>query len=389
MPKRASLKPVETSRDGAKWVVNLPERYSQTGRRERHFFETKAVAQTFCDQIKTKVENFGSQAQLLTPTQSEQALQAFEKLSEYKISLNTVIEDWIARRKQSGASIPFTQLLDDFANGGRRQRPRSMSYRRSIVQIRNRLVSLQDRLVSELTPRDIENAVQGMTPSVRNYTLKILSCAFNLGVVRGYMSENPVRKVEQTHVLSKEIAVFTPPQVASILSSAEENDPALIPFLAISFFAGVRRSELLRMDWSYVELAEEYIRLPKNITKTRQGRHIPIEPNLAKWIAPHSQVSGPIVPYSSDTLRKHERILRTKHCVPSIKHGPRHCYGTYWLAMHGNIDRLMLSMGHTDFETTQEHYAKAATQREARAFWDIHPSRNSTSLKLVPFAQAV
>ena len=389
MPKRAALKPVETNRETAKWMVNLPERYSQTGRRERHFFETKAVAQTFCDQIKTKVANYGSQAQVLSPTLVEQAAQAFEKLSAYKVSLNTVVEDWIARRKQATTSVPFSQLLDDFANGGRQQRPRSSSYRRSITQIRNRLVTLQEQLVSEITPHDVEIAVQGMTPSVRNYTLRILSCAFNLGISRGYMSENPVRKVEQTHVFSKEIAVFTPLQVAAVMSAAEKNDQELIPFLAISFFAGVRRSELLRMDWSYVQLAENYIRLPKSITKTRQARHIPIEKNLANWLVPHAQSSGVIVPFSSNVLRNRERILRTKHKVPSIKHGPRHCYGTFWLAMHGNIDRLMLSMGHTDFETTQEHYAKAATQKEARAFWEIQPSTEAVSGKLVQFADAV
>jgi len=41
MPRRASLEPIKTKRLTAKWMVNLPVRYSQTGRRERHFFDTK------------------------------------------------------------------------------------------------------------------------------------------------------------------------------------------------------------------------------------------------------------------------------------------------------------------------------------------------------------
>jgi integrase len=383
MPKRASLRPVETDRKSAKWMVNLPVRYSRSGRRERHFFDTKSMAQTFCDQIKTSVENYGSQAQILSPAQLEQASQAFEKLAEFKISLNAVVEEWISKRKLANASIPFEQLLDEFSRGGRRQRPRSMSYTQSINQIRKRLTCLHGRVVSEITPRDIEKAVEGMVPSVRNYTLKILSCAFNVGISRGYMTENPVRKVELTHVTSGEIAVYTPPQVATMMSIAEETNQPLIPFLAISFFAGVRRSEILRMDWSYVHLDEQYIRLPKTITKTRQGRHIPIEPNLLKWLTPFVQSVGPIVPFSGDALRKRERALRAKHNIPCIKHGPRHCYGTYWLAMHGNIDRLMLSMGHTDFETTQQHYAKAATQKDARAFWEIEPLSDLAVRKIV------
>lgn len=373
MPKRASLQPLKTTGRSAKWAVNVPAKYSETGRRERHFFSTKDVAETFCAQIRTRLENYGTQATLLSPGQAEQATQAFEKLLPYGVSLNVVVEEWIARRRQAEASVLFEQLLDEFANAGRRNRQRSAGYRKSILQTRNRLTSLHRRIVSEITPQEIEKAVKPMKPSVRNYTLRILACAFNLGVVRGYLAENPVRRVEQTDIPSKEITVYTPRQVAKVMAVALEHEPALVPYYAIGFFAGIRRSELLRMDWSHVRVRERYIRLPKEITKTGQGRHIPVETNLAKWLGSHVQDSGPIVPCSSNQLREKERDLRGKHKVKIIKHGPRHCYGTYWLAMHENIDRLMLSMGHTNFETTQEHYAKAATRKDARLFWKIAP----------------
>jgi len=388
MARKASLEPIQTTRKIGKWMVNLPSRYSQTGKRERHFFRTKDTAETFCNQARTRIGNYGTQAALLTPGQAEEAVQAFDKLASFGVSLNRVLEDWIVRRKQSQSSIHFEKLLDEFALAGRKNRARSAGYRQSIQQVRNRLISLHGRVVSEITPREIEEAVHGMTPSVRNYTLKILSCAFNLAVARSFATENPLRKVEQTHVVSKEIAVYSPQQVATIMSAVEENDFNLIPFFAVSFFAGVRRSELLRMDWSHVNTRERYIRLPKDLTKTNQGRHIPIEPNLRKWLIPHVREAGPVVPISHNMLRRRERALKSKHQIPIIKHGPRHCFGTYWLAMHENINRLMLSLGHTDFETTQEHYAKAATKKDAQLFWKIIPKPFSATRKVIQFSVA-
>jgi integrase/recombinase XerD len=381
MPKKAAFHPVKVPGRSSKWMVNVPATWSESGKRERNFFVSKEEAQTRCDQIKIKRLNYGTQVRLLTATQNEQASQALEKLSEYKgVSLNTVVEEWIARRKQAEASVPFERLMEEFADSGRRGRPRSQGYRQSIRQIQNRLTPLHGCIVSEVTPIQINAAVAWMKPSVRNYTLRVLSCAFNLGASRGYLGENPLRKVELVDVVTGEIAVHAPEEVAMMMATAEQRDPSVVPFLAISFFAGIRRSELLRLDWSNVVLNESFIRLPKGITKTKQGRHIPIERNLTLWLAPHVKTSGRIVPYSPRTLRVRESALRKIHNIATIKHGPRHAYGSYWLAKNESIDRLMLSLGHTDFETTQQHYAKAVTKRDADRFWAIDPSIASTNV---------
>ena len=44
--------------------------------------------------------------------------------------------------------------------------------------------------------------------------------------------------------------------------------------------------------------------------------------------------------------------LREKHKVPTIKHGARHSFASYWLAMHGDIDQLCRFLGHDDPQTT-------------------------------------
>ena len=78
-------------------------------------------------------------------------------------------------------------------------------------------------------------------------------------------------------------------------------------------------------------------------------------------------------PFSENVLRDRLAELREKHGVPTIKHGARHSFASYWLALHGDIDQLCRFLGHDDPQTTFRHYAKAATKREAQKFWAIMP----------------
>ena len=81
------------------------------------------------------------------------------------------------------------------------------------------------------------------------------------------------------------------------------------------------------------------------------------------------------LPFSENVLRDRLVDLREKHNVPTIKHGPRHSFASYWLAMHGDINQLCRFLGHDDPQTTFRHYAKAATKREAQKFWAVMPKK--------------
>jgi integrase/recombinase XerD len=224
-----------------------------------------------------------------------------------------------------------------------------------------------------------------MTPSVRNFTIRILGGLFNFGIKRGFCTDNPVRRLDLSQRDPTEIQIHSVDEVAAIMSAAETYSDGLIPFLAMSFFCGIRRAEALRLDWSAIDLHENWVKLPASITKTKRGRHIKIYPNNRAWLIPYAQASGRIYPHSSNVLRRRLRALGARHGVATIKHGARHSFASYWLAMHGDIDRLCRFLGHDDPGTTFRHYAKAATKREAEKFWAIMPKATP---KVVAFPPA-
>jgi integrase len=371
MPRRFTLSPVRSSWAGNnQWKVDIPARYSLKGKRQRSFFGTKADAENYAEEQRVRIENFGRQgASILPPAQQEQAHNAFAQLQPYQVSLNEVVQDWIARKKAAEASIVYEKAMDAFMEW----RKRSPSYVRSIRQTRNRL-GLHGKLLSTITPADITRATDGMLPSVRNFTLRILGGLFNFGAKRGFCADNPVKRLDLSQRDPAEIQIHSVEEVSAIMAAAEERQPELVGFLVLSFFCGIRRAEVLRLDWSAIELHENFVKLPASITKTRQGRHIEISENCRAWLTSYAKEAGRIFPFSENVLRDRLADLRQKHNVSTIKHGARHSFASYWLAKHGDIDQLCRFLGHDDPQTTFRHYAKAATKREAEKFWALMPT---------------
>jgi len=383
MPRRYTLSPVRSSWAGNhQWKVEIPARYSLNGKRQRSFFETRADAEVYAEEQRIRIQNFGTQgASILPPAHQEQAHNAIALLEPYGVSLNEVVQDWISRKKAAEASITYEAAMDAFMEW----RKRSDSYVRSIRQTRNRLTLLHGKLLNTITPADLTRAMDGMPPSVRNFTLRILGGLFNFGAKRGFCADNPVRRMDLSQRDPTEIQIHTVEEIATIMAAAEKHQPALVPFLAVSFFCGIRRAEALRLDWSAIELHENFVKLPASITKTKQGRHIEISDNCHAWLAPHAKGQGRIFPHSENVLRDRLAELREQHNVRTIKHGPRHSFASYWLAQHGDINRLCRFLGHDDPETTFRHYAKAATAREAKRFWAVMPKKKQRGEKIVEF----
>ena len=91
----------------------------------------------------------------------------------------------------------------------------------------------------------------------------------------------------------KDVVIYSPEEVSKLLAHAE---PELVPYLALGAFAGLRRAELMRLDWKNLDFSMNHIRIAGNIAKTGSKRLIPMAPNLREWLLPYAQGQGRIVP---------------------------------------------------------------------------------------------
>src|SRR5437868_5109218 len=212
MARRVSLEPCASGLKKWPWRVNLPANISNSGGRERRFFKTKQLAETFCAQQRTRLENFGRNSSTLTPAQQEQAALAFERLAPYGVTLNTAVADFIQRRKATAQSVTFEELFERFTVS---KKNRSAAYLRGLKYTLPRFPGLHGRTVAEIQPQDIEAEMNGMTASVRNAFQRNLRAVFNFGVKRGWLASNPVLKLDFEAVKRSEVVTLTPEEAAA------------------------------------------------------------------------------------------------------------------------------------------------------------------------------
>ena len=174
-------------------------------------------------------------------------------------------------------------------------------------------------------------------------------------------------------------------QFADLIAAAAT---ALVPWLTICMFAGLRASEARQMVWGDFDFTEGFIRVRASVSKTRRPRAIPMEDNLRAWLLPYvKEDSSLIAPQGLNVLRSQLREAHKASGVRQIKHGPRHSYASYLLARDGSVDALLLNMGHEDAGTTFRHYHRVASERAAKSFWSVAPTQDE-SRKVVPMAKS-
>jgi integrase len=388
MARRLSLEPRVSGLKKWPWRVNLPANITATGKRERRFFESKAEAQTFCRLQRTRLANYGRNSSTLTPGQQEEAAMAFERLAPYSVALNSVVSDFIARRNAKANSVTFKTLFDSFTAS---KQNRSAAYLRGLKYTLPRFTALHERKVSEIAPTEIEAEMDGMTPAVRNAFLRNLRAVFNFGVKRGWLESNPVSKLDFEKIKSGEIVTLSPPEAEALMNAAEaDND--LLPYHALGLFAGIRPLELERLEWRHVDLVEGHIEIASAVSKTGRRRIIDIEPNLQAWLSHYvargGNTQGRVTPTTN--LRKNLRDIRkTAGLTEWTQDVMRHSYASYWLAQHGDINRLTLQMGHESADMLWKHYHKASKRKDAALYWKIMPASSSdVAKKIVSFRQS-
>src|SRR5437660_6426992 len=184
-------------------------------------------------------------------------------------------------------------------------------------------------MLCDITAAEIAAAMQSFPPSVFNFGLRILGGLFNYGRKLDYCTSNPIQKLDRKRIPPKEIQIYSAKDAEALLRAAE---PALIPWLALCMFAGLRSSEARQLRWNDVNFDENFVRVPSTISKTGQPRAIPMEENLRLWLLPHrNEASQSIAPQGSNTIRKQVRLAHRESQVRQIKHGPRHTYCSYLL----------------------------------------------------------
>lgn len=227
--------------------------------------------------------------------------------------------------------------------------------------------------------------------SYRNFRT-VLHSLFQFAVARSYASFNPVEGVEKVKVRSGAIEIYTPSEIARLLAASTFD---VLPCIAVGAFAGLRTAEIERLDWADINLKQGHIVIGKDKAKTATRRIVPILPNLAAWLAPYAELSGPVWSRPSrelygarlDTAAKtevqadSEKGVKAQKPVPWKKNALRHSYASYRMAAIADAGRVSAELGNSP-TVIHRHYRELVTASDAAKWFAVAPEAPANVLPL-------
>ncbi len=185
------------------------------------------------------------------------------------------------------------------------------------------------------------------------------------------------------------IGIYTPGEITKLLAAA---DSEITPALAIAAFAGLRMSEVSRLDWRDIRLAERLIVIEADNAKTAARRLVPISENLAAWLAPYVQRFGPLNPSTEDANNVGNsmvgRLVRAagRAKVKWQRNGFRHSYISYRTATLKDVPAVALECGNSP-AVIFSNYRALASEAEGRAWFEVSPP--TAEANVIPMAAAL
>jgi integrase len=242
------------------------------------------------------------------------------------------------------------------------------------------------KLAHEITRADIRRLLDGApSQSTARKLYKVASLIFDYAKENGVIAIHPMTDMDRPEVAYSIPGVFSCAQFRTLLCTAKENFPDLLPFLALAGFAGMRRAELVKqyaadqvLQWSDVDWNKRLITVRDGVAKaTRRKlgnrRFVPMEAALVSWLSPSRRDDGPVVPVSDAAFRRRMKNLFAAAKLIPDQNALRHSFASYWLARSENgVGALAKIMGNSE-TVCRRHYLETLSPDEGRAWFAIRP----------------
>ncbi len=343
-------------------------RWIEDGKRREKGFRLKKDATAFKKEKEEELSRHGTGG---APTAEERAaiIENRSKLAKAGLTLREAIAMALEVQERDSKSISVSEA----ANALIQLKTDTSKSDRHLADLRHRLGSFEDtfgeRLVSTITADEVLTWIQNRSDSAvsRNNFRRHIRLLFNYAKKRDFCERNPIDLVEPWKETKGEVSALTPEQLAELLEKAPAE---MVPAIVIGAFAGLRRSEIERLDWSEVDFegGEIYVRALNK--KSAANRFVKIEDNLAKWLQPYARSSGSIWPRGGAARFA---ALRKAVSFDVPNNVLRHSYGSYHMAKYSDGAMTSLRLGHPNQRQVFESYRKPIKKALVAAYWSIEP----------------
>ncbi|MDQ2919326.1 MAG: site-specific integrase, partial [Verrucomicrobiota bacterium] len=333
--RKTTVRLASTSVNGKRfWQVTSPK---LGGGRNRKTFKDRREAEGYLHLVEAQVGDFGSAAMSISDSLRTEAVACARDLEAFGKTLTDATRFYTAHLKDISASQAVSHAIAQLQQA-RKADGNSVRYLRDL---KYRLGRFEEdfgaRPIAEITTREIDQWLRqlGLSAVSRNTFRRRLVTLFKFAKINGWCRTVPASESTRVREVSEEVGILTPKELSGLLATASEET---IPYWTIGFFAGLRASEIERLEWEDIKFDQRSIRVKAKNAKTASRRLVKIQPNLLKWLLPYKGRTGSVCP---ENLRLKVLNDRKKAADAGIlKHWPsnaaRHSYASYHVAHFDN-----------------------------------------------------
>lgn len=308
--------------------------------------------------------------------------------------------DRAAEKAKARAEMTFAQLCDLYLDEGcETKKPSTLATDKSRIE-RHIKPLLGKKRINEITRADVEKFMRDVASGktavdektgkygraiveggkgAATRTVGLLGGIMSFAVERRLRPDNPVRGVKRYPDKKGETFLSTSEfgRIGAELTVAEarETNPYAIAIIRLLAFTGARKSEIITLRWSEVDLERGYLRLSDSKTGAKV---IPIGAPACEVLASVPRVDGTdfVFPASSGEayfqgVEKVWRVVRRAAGFPTLRlHDLRHSFASVGLARGDALPVIGAILGHADVKTTSR-YAHLAADPVKKAADDI------------------
>lgn len=222
---------------------------------------------------------------------------------------------------------------------------------------------------SDLVPLAVERykAERSRTVSKRTVNLEVtvLKTMLNRYVELGTIPVNPIRAVKKIRgPESKPIEFLTKQEVEALLRALT---PAFRPMIYTYLKTGLRRNELVFLEWNDINFEKKLIRVinkQAHPTKSYRERHIPMDDKLTSLLLslPRAKNNPYVFTTQQNTQRKNNLVAKLKKAAKRAGiqknvtvHSLRHSFASNLVMAGVDLATVKELLGHADIHTTMRY----------------------------------
>ena len=241
---------------------------------------------------------------------------------------------------ESGQPIPFSEWAEIYLELESIKNLRSYKERRNAVRLQF-VPYFGKTPLRDITAGDIEayrkqRIKRGGNKAALgtiNNDHTILKHMLSLAEKRGLIEINVAKKVPLPNPNNERDRILTEEEWTRLY---QEASPHLQPILLVGYHLGARLGEILNLTWDRVDLRRGFISLRSTDTKTKEGRLVPMTPDVRECLQALSKIrrlsTNHVFLYEGTRIQRIKRAFHTAIRKAQIEnfrfHDLRHCAAT-------------------------------------------------------------